>query len=147
VSVRDDRLTETVRAAMSFADLLGIEGVATAPGSVTLRGHWSSERCTANGVLHGGYLMTLADCAAATCAYLALPVGAAGTTTIEAKTNFLRAVRAGAVTAEATIVHAGRRTLVVQTDVRDDDGALVSRTLQTQAVLYPETASGPSGHG
>jgi uncharacterized protein (TIGR00369 family) len=137
----DEGLTATMRAAMPFVELLGIEGLAAEEASVSARGHWSPERCTADGVLHGGYLMALADAAAATCAYLALPDGAAATTTIESKTNFLRAVRAGAVTAEATVVHAGRLTIVVQTDVRDAEHALVSRTLQTQAVLYPGAAS------
>jgi acyl-coenzyme A thioesterase PaaI-like protein len=38
------------------------------------------------------------------------------------------------VTARAELVHKGRTTIVVQTDVTDDAGRLVSRTLQTQAV-------------
>jgi uncharacterized protein (TIGR00369 family) len=85
-------------------------------------------------VLHGGYLMTLADSAAATLAYLNVPTGAT-TATIEAKTNFLASVREGSVTARAELVHAGRRTIVIQVDVTDDAGRLVTRTLQTQAVI------------
>ena len=120
---------------MPFAGALGIEGLSAAEGVVVARLAWAPERCTAGGALHGGALMTLADAAAATCSYLALPPDATGTSTIESKTNFLRAVRSGSVTATAEIVHAGRTTIVVQTDVRDDDGQLVARTLQTQAVL------------
>ena len=78
--------------------------------------------------------MALADSAAATLAFLNLPPGAT-TSTIEAKTNFLAAVREGVVTARSELVHKGRTTMVVQTDVTDDAGRLVSRTLQTQAVL------------
>ena len=59
----------------------------------------------------------------------------ARTATIEAKTNFVAAVRSGRVTATAELVHAGRATTVLQIDVVDDDGRLVSRTLQTQAVV------------
>ena len=55
--------------------------------------------------------------------------------TIEAKTNFLTAVRSGFVTARAEPVHVGRRTIVVQVDVTDDAGTRVTRTLQTQAVI------------
>jgi uncharacterized protein (TIGR00369 family) len=44
-------------------------------------------------------------------------------------------VREGTVTARAELVHKGRTTIVVQTDVTDETGRLVSRTLQTQAVL------------
>ena len=126
-----------IREAMPLAALLGFEAVDAGPDTVTLRGTWSEERCTAAGVLHGGYLMALADSAAATLAFLTLPTGAT-TSTIEAKTNFLAAVREGSVTACSELVHKGRTTVVVQTDVTDDGGRLVSRTLQTQAVLRGE---------
>ena len=123
-----------IREAMPLAALLGFDAVEGGPDAVVLQGAWAEERCTAGGVLHGGYLMALADSAAATLAFLNLPEGAT-TSTIEAKTNFLAAVREGAVTARASLVHKGRTTIVVQTDVTDDAGRLVSRTLQTQAVL------------
>lgn len=132
----DERLTTMIREAMPLAALLGFEAVEGGPGAVVVRGAWAPERCTAAGVLHGGYLMSLADAAAATLAHLNLPAGAA-TATIEAKTNFLAAVRQGSVTARAEPVHVGRTTIVVQVDVRDDTGRLVSRTLQTQAVIAP----------
>ena len=73
---------------------------------------------------------------AAMLAYVNVPAGAT-TTTIEAKTNFLAAVRGGWVTARAELVHKGRRTIVLQVDTTDDDGRLVTRTLQTQAVVEP----------
>ena len=130
----DERLTATIREAMPLAAHLGFEGIEGGREAVVLRGTWAPEHCTAGGVLHGGYLMSLVDSAAATLAFLNLPEGAT-TATIEAKTNFLAAVRAGSVTARAELVHAGRRTIVVQVDVRDDAGKLVSRTLQTQAVI------------
>jgi uncharacterized protein (TIGR00369 family) len=130
----DASLTATIREAMPLAALLGFEAVEGGPDAVVLRGSWAEERCTAAGVLHGGYLSALADSAAAALAFLNLPEGAT-TSTIEAKTNFLAAVREGTVTARAELVHNGRTTIVVQTDVTDDAGRLVSRTLQTQAVL------------
>jgi uncharacterized protein (TIGR00369 family) len=88
----DDRVTAMIRDAMPLAALLAFEGVAAGPEAVVVRGTWAEERCTAAGVLHGGYLMTLADSAAATLAYLNVPTGAT-TATIEAKTNFLASVR------------------------------------------------------
>jgi uncharacterized protein (TIGR00369 family) len=130
----DEALTKMVRSAMPLAELLGFEGVEGGTETVVLRGAWAPEHCTAAGVLHGGYLTSLADAAAATLAYLNLPDGAT-TATIEAKTNFLAAVREGAVTARAELVHRGRATMVLQVDVTDDAGRLVSRTLQTQAVI------------
>ncbi len=121
---------------MPLAGLLGIEAVEGGRERVVLRGTWAPEHCTAAGVLHGGYLMSLADMTAALLAHLNVPDGAR-TATIEAKTNFLAAVRGGGVTATAELVHAGRTTTVLQVDVTDDDGQLVSRTLQTQAVVGP----------
>jgi uncharacterized protein (TIGR00369 family) len=132
----DASLTAMIRDAMPLTALLGFEAVEGGPDGVVLTGSWAEDRCTAAGALHGGYLMALADSAAATLAFLNLPEGAT-TSTIEAKTNFLAAVRDGAVTARASLVHKGRTTIVVQTDVTDDAGRLVSRTLQTQAVLQP----------
>ena len=42
------------------------------------------------------------------------------------------------MTARAELVHRGRTTIVVQTDVTDAAGRLVSRTIQTQAVVRNE---------
>ena len=82
-------------AAGGAARLRGRKG---SPEAVVVRGAWAPELRTAAGVLHGGYLMSLADVAAATLAFLNLKPGAT-TATIEAKTNFLAAVREGSVTA------------------------------------------------
>ena len=133
----DAALTALVRDGMPLAALLGFEAVEGGPGGVVLAGSWAEDRCTAAGVLHGGYLMALADSAAATLAFLNLAEGET-TSTIEAKTNFLAAVREGTVTARAELVHWGRTTIVVQTDVTDAAGRLVSRTIQTQAVVRNE---------
>jgi 1,4-dihydroxy-2-naphthoyl-CoA hydrolase len=119
---------------MPFARAAGIEITAAGPDEVDGRLQWAPERCTTAGILHGGVLMTLADTVGAVCAFLNLPEGA-GTSTIESKTNFFRGVRAGAVRAVARPLHAGRTTVVVQTDLYDDDGRRVSQTTQTQAVL------------
>ena len=131
----DEEFTRTLQAAAPYARTLGITADEATPQRVVLRGAWSAERCTMAGVLHGGFLMTLADMAVATLAFLNLPDGATVTTTIEAKTNFLAAVRGGEVTATATPVHVGRRIVVAQADIHDATGRLASRTLQTQAML------------
>ena len=44
-------------------------------------------------------LMALADSCGGVCAFLNLPEGAIGTATIESKTNFMRGVREGTITA------------------------------------------------
>ncbi|HTT86362.1 MAG TPA: PaaI family thioesterase [Acidimicrobiales bacterium] len=87
-------------------------------------------------VLHGGALMTLADSLGALCASLNLPEGAT-TSTIESKTNFFRAARAGRAHAVTRPLHVGRTTIVVQTDVTGGEGRRVAQVTQTQALLAP----------
>ena len=130
----DDPDLSALLATMPFAVGCGVELLAAAPAEVRGRLAWAPERCTIAGALHGGALMTLADSVGAVCAYLNLPAGAA-TTTVESGTHFLRAVRAGAVTAVARPLHAGRSVFVVQTDLSDDEGRLVAQVTQSQAVL------------
>ncbi|MBB4912586.1 PaaI family thioesterase [Actinophytocola algeriensis] len=118
-----------------FAAHLGIEVLAADAAEVRGRVAWSEPLCTSGGALNGGVLMALADNIGALCAFLNLPSGAEGTTTIESKTNFLRAVRSGYATAIARPLHVGRRIIVVESDVVDDEKRLVARVTQSQAVL------------
>lgn len=122
------------RQAMPFTAGIALHPVSATKDEVRARVAWAEHLCTAGGVLHGGVLMSLADSAGAWCAFLNLPEGAA-TTTVESKTNFLRAVRDRHVEAVARPLHVGRSFVVVDTELRDADGRLVSRTTQTQAVL------------
>ena len=85
--------------------------------------------------MHGGALIGLADNVGGFCAFLNLPDDAAGTATIESKTNFFGPVRSGYVHAISRPLHTGRRTIVVDTELYDDSGKLVARVTQTQAVL------------
>jgi 1,4-dihydroxy-2-naphthoyl-CoA hydrolase len=130
-----DDPTQVLYGLMPFARTLGIAVLRYEPAEVRARLAWAPELCTTGGVLHGGVLMALADSTGGTCAYLNLPGGAQGTTTVESKTNFIRAVRGGAVTSVSRPVHIGRTLIVVETDVRDERDRLIVRTSQTQLVL------------
>ena len=131
----DRELTDAVRAAMPYADTLGIELIASAPDEVRGRVAWEQRLTTAGGLLHGGVLMGLADAVGAYCAFLNLPEGSTATATIESKTNFFAAVREGTVEARSRPLHRGSRTIVVETDLFDESGKHVARVTQTQAVL------------
>ena len=120
--------------AMPFSVATGVVLVRAEPEEVRARLAWAPERCTAGGLLHGGALMALADTIGAAATILNLPDGAS-TTTLESKTNFFAAGRAGVVRAESTPLHRGKRTMVWQTRVTDDGGRLLSLTIQTQMVL------------
>jgi uncharacterized protein (TIGR00369 family) len=128
-----------LRDLMPFAVKLGIEIEAASPERVAGRLPWAPDLCTAGGILHGGALMAFADSLGGICAYLNLPEGAT-TATISSTTNMVRAVRAGNVTAEATVLHAGRSVIVVQTTLRDTDERLVAQVIQSQAVLRTTSA-------
>ena len=124
-----EQLTES----MPFAGTAGVVITAAAPEEVRAAMAWREDRCTLGGVLHGGALITLADSAGAVCAFLNLPDGAKGTSTLETKTNLFRAARTD-VEAVARPLHIGSSTIVVQTDVYAD-GKHVAQTTQTQIVL------------
>jgi len=119
---------------MPFAAGLGLTVDAAAADEVRGVLEFRPELCTAGGVLHGGALMAAADSLGAICAFLNLPAGAS-TATIESKTNFFRAVRGGRVHAVSRPLHVGRTSIVVQTELADDEGRPVAHVIQTQAVL------------
>ena len=121
--------------AMPFTRLLGVEITEATAELVRASLPWAPERCTAGGILHGGALMALADCTGGLCAYLNLPEGANATATIESKSNFFRPVTSGHVEAVSRVLHKGRTTIVIETDLRDADGKHVARVTQTQAIL------------
>jgi uncharacterized protein (TIGR00369 family) len=123
---------------LPFATLLGIEFLTAAKDCVTAAMLVRPDLCTVNGVIHGGAIMAFADTLGAAGTVLNLQ-GAAGTTTIESKTNFLAAAPAGQkVFGEATPVHIGRRTMVWQTRITLENGRAVALVTQTQMVLEPE---------
>jgi uncharacterized protein (TIGR00369 family) len=129
----------TLRDAMPFAALVGVELVEAGPDLVRGRLDWAPERCTAGGLMHGAALMALADSCGGVCAFLNLPDGAAGTSTIESKTNFLRGVRDGSLTATTRPLHKGRTLMVLETELTRDDGSLAAKITQTQTFHYPRS--------
>jgi uncharacterized protein (TIGR00369 family) len=119
----------------TLGELLGIEFVEASKERVVARLTIRDDLRTVGGPLHGGTLMAFADTIGAVATVLNLPAGAAGTTTLESKTNFFAAGRDGIVQAESTPLHRGKRTQVWQTRVTDATGRMLSLTTQTQMVL------------
>ncbi|HEY7992506.1 MAG TPA: PaaI family thioesterase [Stellaceae bacterium] len=119
----------------TFFETLGIRILEATAQRVVAEMAVRPELMTVGGRLHGGALMSLADSVGAYGAFLALPKGASGTTTIESKTNFFAGADTGTVRAEAVPLHVGGRTSVWQTRITNEAGRLVSQTVQTQMVL------------
>ena len=127
---------KAMAASMPFAGAIGLELVTAGKAGVTGRATVAPAHCTAGGIAHGGFLMTLADCVGAIGAFLNLPEGAKGTTTTESKTNLIAAAPAGSVlTARAEPVSIGRRLQVWQTRIETGEGRLVALTTQSQMNL------------
>ncbi len=126
--------THQLLALMPYAAAIGIELHEANSKLVTGSLSWSPGRCTAGGILHGGAIMSLADTVGGVCAFLNLPQGA-NTATNDSTTRLYRPLRAGTLHAAARPVHTGRTTIVVATDLTDDEGHLVAQTSQAQAVI------------
>jgi len=129
-------MTTDLAAMVPFAGHLGFEVGRCDAEMCIVEVTLAPEHCTLGQTAHGGFLMSLADFAGAAGAFMVLPDGARGTTTIDSKTNMIGAAPVGSrLVATSTPVHVGRRTSVWQTRVETADGKLISLTVQTQMVL------------
>ncbi len=133
-----ERITEGEKAL--FGGLLGVRYLEATPERIVAALLVRDDLCTTPGIMHGGAIMAFADNLGGIATSLNLKAGA-GTTTIESKTNFFAAGRAGeTIRAECSALHRGRRTMVWQTRVTSPDGRLIALVTQTQIVLEAKPA-------
>ncbi|HEY3720069.1 MAG TPA: PaaI family thioesterase [Roseiarcus sp.] len=124
---------------MPFAKLMGVTIIEARADGVIAELFVREDLCTTNSILHGGAVMAFADSVGAVATLLNLPPGA-NTTTIESKTNFVAALRAGETArAECSPVHIGRTTMVWQTRILRPNGKLCAVVTQTQMILHPQS--------
>jgi len=124
---------------MPFAKLMGVTIIEARAEGVIAELFVREDLCTSNSILHGGAVMAFADSVGAVATFLNLPPGAS-TTTIESKTNFVAALRAGETArAECSPVHIGRTTMVWQTRILRPNGKLCAIVTQTQMILHPQS--------
>lgn len=120
---------------MPFSKLMGVRLVETSPDRVIAEMPVREDLCTANHICHGGAYMAFADAVGAVATVINLPEGTR-TTTIESKTNFIGAIKAGEIArAECTPIHKGGTTMVWQTKILRPDGKLAAVVTQTQLVM------------
>lgn len=130
-----DDIHPIAQAQPPFAGHLGLRLVSAAPDRVVAELTAMPELINRNGVLHGGAIMAAGDNLGGTGAFMNLGPGE-GTTTVESKTNFIRAVPAGeTVTAVAVPLHIGRRTQIWQTTFTLPNGKVAAIVTQTQMTL------------
>lgn len=129
-------MSDDVAAAMPFSQLIGLQVESATPERIVGRLHVGAELCTTGDILHGGAVMAFADSLGAIGAFLNLPDGAQGTTTIESSTKFLGAAPVGSdLIGETEPVKVGRRVSVWQTRIRTKEGRDVALVTQTQLTL------------
>ncbi len=107
-----------------------------APGRLGLSMRLGDEHIAANGYLHAGAVVTLADTACGFGCLANLPDGATSFTTVELKSNFIRTTTEGVVRAEAQLRHGGRRTQVWDAQVQDEQERVLALFRCTQMILY-----------
>ena len=122
-----------------FPEVLGVRFLEAAQERVKASMVVRPDLCTTNHIMHGGVIMAFADTLGAYVTALNIDMSkGVGTTTLESKTNFLAAAPEGeTVYGECTAMHRGKRTMVWQTRVTRENGALVAVVTQTQMVLEP----------
>lgn len=90
-----------------------------------------------NGFLHAGTIVTFADTIAGYSTIAHLPEGGKSFTTLELKSNFIRAARKGFIACESSPEHMGRTTQVWRVRVWDKQtGKKIAIFHCTQLILY-----------
>jgi len=117
-----------------FGKLLGFEPLDHTPGHVKLRVPFRDEHLQSLGRVHGGVIFSLADHASGWAAYSLLREDER-CATLEMKINYIAAVHDEDCIAEARVVHKGRTSIVVESEIRTSAGRLVAKTLATFIVL------------
>lgn len=120
----------------SIGRLLGMRFDEVEHGRVVVSLETRPDFANPMGAVHGGITATMLDSVMACAVHTTLPAGV-GYTTLELKVNYIRTVRTDgrALTAEGTVIHAGRRTATAEGKVLDEQGKLVAHGTTTCLVL------------
>jgi len=103
-------------------------------GFARFRMPFRKELTQAYGVVHGGAIASLADTAVAFALMTIIQPGER-VTTAEFKINFFAAVTNGQMIGEARVVHAGKRLVSADMEVRGQDGKLIAKGIATYAII------------
>ncbi|SDW51461.1 uncharacterized domain 1-containing protein [Marininema mesophilum] len=126
---------DNMRVTDTLMETLGIESVELEKDRVVMTMPVESRHHQPYGILHGGASVALAETAASIGAWLncdqenELAVG------LEINANHLRPKRDGIVTAEATPLHKGKKTMVWDVKIRDEQEKLICISRCTMAIV------------
>ena len=118
-----------------FMDHLGIEVVASSPGSVTMAITPRAEHLNLGGIVHGGLLSTLMDSATGWALHTTLPEGSTPPHLAVAY-RFLSMAHPGVeLRATATVLKTGTRIGHVRVEIHDTSNRLIATGETTHAVV------------
>jgi uncharacterized protein (TIGR00369 family) len=119
-----------------IAVLLGFRLAEVEAGRVVFECTPGEQHYNPIGVVHGGLAMTLLDSAMGCCVQTRMPAGS-GYTTLEAKTNLVRAIteKTGPLRAIGKVLHLGSRIATAEGRLEDAGGKLYAHATTTCIVL------------
>ena len=132
-----DALVKAHDAPGGLPGYLGIRFDALTAGRLVATMTVRDELVTPMGAVHGGVMAGFVDHTLGCVLYPLMKHGQWAATT-EFKLNYLRAVKTGTLTAEATVLAMGRRSAVVRVDV-SNDGVLACVAQGTLLISDPPT--------
>ncbi|HQV50659.1 MAG: PaaI family thioesterase [Flavobacteriales bacterium] len=110
----------------SLVELLGMEFIASPPGTFAARMPVDARTHQPMGLLHGGATAALAETVGSMGSSLLINMKTHGVVGIEVNANHLKGVRSGYVTCTGTLLHKGRTTHVWDFKVTNDANELVA---------------------
>jgi uncharacterized protein (TIGR00369 family) len=130
-AIRDGKLPHPPICALLNYRLVDVE-----PGHAVFEATPGEQHYNPIGVVHGGLAMTLLDSAMGCAVQTKMPAGG-GYTTLEAKTNLVRAVTSetGKLRAIGKIIHLGKRVATAEARLEDREGKVYAHATSTCMVL------------
>jgi uncharacterized protein (TIGR00369 family) len=126
-----------------IAVLMGFRPVEVAEGRAVFEGTPDESVYNPIGMVHGGYVCTLADTVAACAVHTTLPVGV-GYTSIDLNVSYTRRItrESGTLRAVGTVVKPGRRVAFSRAEIFDQAGKLVASATSSCLIIGGSDATG-----
>ena len=122
-----------------MASLMGLSIAEVEEGRVVFAVEPAEYHYNPIGAVHGGLACTISDSAMGCAVHTTLPAGV-GYTTLELKTNLLRAITldSGRLLCEGRTLHVGGRTATAEASLTDASGRLCAHATTTCLLFRPE---------
>ncbi|MCM3588463.1 hotdog fold thioesterase [Mesobacillus maritimus] len=119
----------------TLLETLGIEIIDVQKGKIVATMPVDGRTRQPFGLLHGGASVALAETVASMGAYELVDKQTQAVVGLEINANHVRSKREGVVTATGTVLHQGRKTMVWDIKITDEEGKLISISRCTIAVI------------